>query len=187
MDDERRRTAFGTAVDPLRYDGLRPGYRAEAVDWLLGGPARPLTVLDLAAGTGTLTRVLRPGGVLGLAWNSGDPAVPLGAAFERLVPSGYGDVADDGAGGGGARSDEEWWPRVPEPLGGCERAVLPAPLRLPSPDAVADVASTYAGIAIREDRDAVLALVRSLAAAAAEPDGSVVLPLVCRCSRYRRP
>jgi SAM-dependent methyltransferase len=258
-DDERRRTSFGTVVDADRYDDLRPGYTTEAVHWLVGAPARPLRVLDLAAGTGKLTRVLRalghevvavdpseqmlaalsrataadegvtalvgsaeevplpdasvdavtvgqawhwlrpaaavaelsrvlrPGGVLGLAWNARDLSVPWAKEFEDLVEgTGFGEAAHSPD---GAVSDDpaHWWPRVPEPMTSPERAEFPAAQRLPSPDAVAALASTYSGIAVREDRDAVLARVAELAASVAEPDGSVVVPLVCHCFRYHRP
>jgi SAM-dependent methyltransferase len=265
-DDERRRTAFGTVVDADRYDDLRPGYPPEAVSWLVGSPDRPLRVLDLAAGTGKLTRVLRalghevvavdpseqmldalrrstgedagvtalvgtaeevplpdasvdavtvgqawhwlrpaaavaelsrvlrPGGVLGLAWNARDLSVPWAHTFEELVEgTGFGERAagEDEEGGHGpvddGPADEGWWPRVPAPMTARERTGFPAAQRLPSPDAVAALASTYSGIAVREDADAVLDQVRALAAAAAEPDGSVLMPLVCYCYRYLRP
>lgn len=53
-----RGRAFGSAIDPARYDAVRPGYPAEAVPWLLGEPMKPVRVLDLGAGTGKLTRTL---------------------------------------------------------------------------------------------------------------------------------
>jgi SAM-dependent methyltransferase len=46
--------AFGSAADD--YELLRPGPPATTLDWLL--PARPGHVLDVAAGTGALTRLL---------------------------------------------------------------------------------------------------------------------------------
>lgn len=51
--DERRRSFGAVARD---YDRFRPGYPVDGIGWLLG-PA-PLRVLDLAAGTGRLTRDL---------------------------------------------------------------------------------------------------------------------------------
>jgi len=255
-DDARRRTSFGTLVDAARYDDLRPGYTTDAVDWLVGAPARPLRVLDLAAGTGKLTRVLRalghevvavdpseamlaalreaspgdpgvqvlvgtaeevplpdasvdavtvgqawhwlrpatavaelarvlrPGGSLGLAWNARDLAVPWMAAFEQVVGgTGFADATGASAGTDG----QDWWPQVPAPMASPERERFSAAQHLASPDAVADLASTYSGIAVREDREAVLEQVREMARAAAEEDGSVVVPLVCHCFRYRRP
>ena len=47
--------SFGAAAH--RYDRYRPGYPAEAVTWALGERAR--RVVDLGAGTGILSRVLR--------------------------------------------------------------------------------------------------------------------------------
>src|SRR5215207_2820923 len=95
----RSARSFGAAASV--YGAARPGYPVEAVAWLVGDAAR---VLDLGAGTGKLTealvdldrdvivgqawhwferdravaeisRVLRRGGVLGLAWNSRDTSV----------------------------------------------------------------------------------------------------------------
>jgi SAM-dependent methyltransferase len=49
--------SFGAIADD--YDRLRPAPPAEAVDWLL--PARRDVVVDLAAGTGQLSRAVAPG------------------------------------------------------------------------------------------------------------------------------
>ncbi len=46
--------SFGGVAD--RYERARPGYPGDAVSWLVGPP--PRRVLDLAAGTGKLTRSL---------------------------------------------------------------------------------------------------------------------------------
>jgi len=56
MSDERRvrATSFGSVADA--YERGRPEYPEEAARWLAGEP--PLDVVDLAAGTGKLTRVL---------------------------------------------------------------------------------------------------------------------------------
>ncbi|MGY1615174.1 class I SAM-dependent methyltransferase [Geodermatophilus sp. SYSU D00691] len=144
-----RRTSFSSVA--AEYAALRPGYPADAVDFLLGAPRR---VLDLGAGTGLLTerlvaaghevvavdpsaemlaqltarlpdvvalvgsaeavplpdrdvdavvagqaahwfdpvpaaaelrRVLRPGGVVGLIWNTRDERVPWAAALGELL------------------------------------------------------------------------------------------------------
>lgn len=44
----------------MLHDGVRPGWSAEAVSWLLGSPpdGQRLTVLDLGAGTGLGTRAI---------------------------------------------------------------------------------------------------------------------------------
>lgn len=49
-----RARSFGSVADA--YDRGRPGYPADAVAWLAGGEAK--VVLELAAGTGKLTRAL---------------------------------------------------------------------------------------------------------------------------------
>ncbi len=61
MDTEQRRlqgNSFGPAAD--LYDRVRPTYPVEAVTWMLG--TTPLRVVDLGAGTGKLSRVLRDAG-----------------------------------------------------------------------------------------------------------------------------
>jgi SAM-dependent methyltransferase len=54
VDKAMRARSFGAAVEA--YERARPDYPEAAVDWLL--PAGAGTVLDLAAGTGKLTRAL---------------------------------------------------------------------------------------------------------------------------------
>src|SRR5436305_1567703 len=50
-----QRLSFGVAAD--LYDEMRPTYPPDAVRWAVG--ERPCRVVDLGAGTGILTRVLR--------------------------------------------------------------------------------------------------------------------------------
>ncbi len=66
---------FGSVADA--YDRGRPGYPEEAVRWMVGDTAR--RVLDLAAGTGALTRPLLAAGHVVLA------ADPLPAMLAHLV------------------------------------------------------------------------------------------------------
>jgi SAM-dependent methyltransferase len=57
MDDSQRDRfgrSYGTVADI--YDRTRPDYPDDAVDWLVGAPAR--RILELGAGTGKLTRAL---------------------------------------------------------------------------------------------------------------------------------
>jgi len=74
---------FGSAADV--YERARPGYAAEAVQWICErlriGPGR--TVLDLAAGTGKLTRdlVLSDATVIAV-----EPLHEMRAQLERVVP-----------------------------------------------------------------------------------------------------
>jgi ubiquinone/menaquinone biosynthesis C-methylase UbiE len=74
---------FGSAADV--YERARPGYAPEAVAWVcerLGiGPGR--AVLDLAAGTGKLTRDLVPTGADVIAV---EPLYEMREQLERIVP-----------------------------------------------------------------------------------------------------
>ena len=74
---------FGSAAES--YESARPDYPADGVAWLverLGlGPGR--TVVDLAAGTGKLTRMLVPTGANVLAV---EPVAAMRAQLERTVP-----------------------------------------------------------------------------------------------------
>ncbi|TCB98967.1 class I SAM-dependent methyltransferase [Micromonospora zingiberis] len=62
MTDPTQRLSFGAAA--AEYDRFRPRYPAAALRWALAGtepaeaPTGPVQVVDLAAGTGILTRVL---------------------------------------------------------------------------------------------------------------------------------
>src|SRR3954467_15160899 len=64
---ETARRGFASAADV--YEESRPGYPPDAIGWLLEelelGPRR--TVVDLAAGTGKLTRLLTPTGAAVIA------------------------------------------------------------------------------------------------------------------------
>ena len=87
---------FGREADV--YERVRPSYPADAVAWLVDnlglGPGR--TVLDLAAGTGKLTRLLVPVGGVVLAAEPVDgmrrrfvaavPGVPVVAAVAEALP-----------------------------------------------------------------------------------------------------
>lgn len=57
---QARGRSFGTVA--AGYAALRPGYPADAVAHALGGGGAPLHVLDLGAGTGLLTEVVRDAG-----------------------------------------------------------------------------------------------------------------------------
>jgi SAM-dependent methyltransferase len=75
---------FGRAADA--YERARPDYPAAAVAWLRDrlalGPGR--TVVDLAAGTGKLTRLLLPTGARVIAV---EPVAEMRAALARAVPA----------------------------------------------------------------------------------------------------
>jgi ubiquinone/menaquinone biosynthesis C-methylase UbiE len=71
--------SFGSVADA--YERGRPTYPAEAVQWMLGD--RPLTVLELGAGTGKLTRVMAR---LGHDVHATDPDPVMLQILEREVP-----------------------------------------------------------------------------------------------------
>ena len=80
----RAEVGFGRAADA--YERARPDYPAEAVDWLCDrlalGPGR--TVVDLAAGTGKLTRLLVASGARVIAV---EPVAGMRNALARAVPA----------------------------------------------------------------------------------------------------
>ena len=71
--------SFGGVADA--YERGRPTYPAEAVRWMLG--EHPLTVLELGAGTGKLTRVLTD---LGHDVQATDPDAAMLQILEKEVP-----------------------------------------------------------------------------------------------------
>src|SRR3954467_7622264 len=79
---ETARRGFASAADV--YEESRPGYPPEAIGWLLEelelGPRR--TVVDLAAGTGKLTRLLTPTGAAVIAI---EPVDEMRAALARTT------------------------------------------------------------------------------------------------------
>jgi len=58
--DERKRRARSFGVVASEYERGRPSYPLAAIDWILG--ERPLTVLDLGAGTGKLSAAVLAAG-----------------------------------------------------------------------------------------------------------------------------
>ena len=74
------------AVDALDYEELRPGYAPAAVSWALerGGLEPGSKVIDLAAGTGQLSRLLLDRGSEVVAV---EPASNMRAMLEELLPS----------------------------------------------------------------------------------------------------
>lgn len=74
-----RAASFGAVAD--EYERARPGYPDEAVRWLLGGD--PLTVVDVGAGTGKLTRQLVAAGHDVVAV---EPLEEMRAQLQAVVP-----------------------------------------------------------------------------------------------------
>jgi SAM-dependent methyltransferase len=81
----REEAARGFQQGADAYERGRPGYPPEAVEWLVReldlGPGR--TVLDVAAGTGKLTRELVASGATVIAV---EPVQAMRAVLERVVP-----------------------------------------------------------------------------------------------------
>ncbi|MDQ4109234.1 MAG: class I SAM-dependent methyltransferase [Actinomycetota bacterium] len=73
------------AVDALDYDELRPSYAPEAIAWVAErGSLRPgSTVVDLAAGTGQLSRRLAD---LGMDLVAVEPAPNMRTVLEERYP-----------------------------------------------------------------------------------------------------
>jgi SAM-dependent methyltransferase len=80
---ESARRGFASAADA--YEESRPAYPDDAVEWLVGelhlAPGR--TVVDLAAGTGKLTRLLSPTGAAVIAI---EPVDEMRDALARTTP-----------------------------------------------------------------------------------------------------
>ena len=74
-----RAASFGSVAG--EYERARPGYPEDAVRWLLG--ERPLTVVDVGAGTGKLTRQLVAAGHDVVAV---EPLEEMRAQLEAVVP-----------------------------------------------------------------------------------------------------
>ncbi len=78
------RAGFASGADV--YERARPGYTSETVAHLVAGTGvgPGATVLDLAAGTGKLTRALVP---TGAALVAAEPSASMRAAFRTAVPA----------------------------------------------------------------------------------------------------
>jgi SAM-dependent methyltransferase len=81
VSDERARRARSFSSVAEVYERARPEYPAEAARWLTGDP--PLDVVDLAAGTGKLTRVLT---TLGHRVTAVEPLAEMRAHLGAAVP-----------------------------------------------------------------------------------------------------
>jgi ubiquinone/menaquinone biosynthesis C-methylase UbiE len=102
-DKDARARSFGAVAEV--YDRGRPGWPAEAIEWLLG--PEPLEVLDLGAGTGKLTAALLAAGHRVTAL---EPDAEMRSVLEARVGeaiAGDGGVADAAAEGndGPTRAD----------------------------------------------------------------------------------
>lgn len=87
--DERAAAAWG--ADASVYERVRPSYAPKAVDWLCEGLPDGAAVLDLAAGTGKLTRALLE---RGYDVTSVEPLPGMRAELTRFAPRVIDGVAE---------------------------------------------------------------------------------------------
>jgi SAM-dependent methyltransferase len=130
---------------------------------------------DATAAAAECARVLRPGGVLGIGWHVRDDDLDWVRELDALV----GRQAEATASRWDVHMD------LPEPFGPVQRALFAYRQRLAIDDVVA-LAASWSYVAVRPDREEVLAGVAELARGAAGDDGFVVLPYRTRCYRAVR-
>jgi ubiquinone/menaquinone biosynthesis C-methylase UbiE len=132
---------------------------------------------DAESAAAECARVLRPGGLLSVGWHLRDTDVEWVAELDRLT----GDLvyAD--------RTSVRERPtlHLPPPFGTIERATFEYDLEL-TPAGLARIASTWSYVALREDRDQVLADVEALGRRVAGSAETLTLPHTTICHRARR-
>jgi len=162
------RTIVATAEQlPLPDAGFDVVTVAQAWHWL-----------DPAAAAAECARVLRPGGLLGIGWHlRSKTAEPWVEELHVLT----GEPEYQGRESVRARRDLE----LPEPFGEVQRTTFDYGLKL-TPEALVGVVSTWSYVAVRDDRDQVLADVEQLGRRVAGDTGSLVLPHVTYCYRAQR-
>ena len=130
--------------------------------------------LDSWAAQNEISRVLRPGGVLGVAWHVRDETVPWVRELSSLTH--------------GVPYAAEGPPPMPGPpaFGAGEEATFRFEQRLTVEELVT-LASSWSYVATRADRDRVLAGIAALGERVLAEAGSIVLPHDTRCFRYVRP
>jgi SAM-dependent methyltransferase len=123
-------------------------------------------------------RVLRPGGTLGIGWHLRATTVePWVEELQELV----GEPDYQSRESVRQRAALE----LPEPFRTMQRTTFDYDLEL-TPQALAGVASTWSYVAIRADRDRVLAQIEQLGRRVAGDTGTLVLPHVTYCYRAQR-
>jgi ubiquinone/menaquinone biosynthesis C-methylase UbiE len=134
--------------------------------------------LDQDAAAAECARVLRPGGLLAIAWHRRSPAA--GSWVEELEEL-TGDPEYRNRDAIVRRSNLQ----LPPPFEQMQRATFDYPQEL-TPRSLAGVASTWSYVATRDDRDQVLATVEQLGRRVADNTGKLVFPHVTHCYRARR-
>jgi ubiquinone/menaquinone biosynthesis C-methylase UbiE len=120
-------------------------------------------------------RVLKPGGLLGIAWHRRDESVQWIARLNEIV---------------GRMESVAKYPRafgvdLPAPFGPVEQKVFSYDLST-TPSGLRALADTWSYVRLAPDRQAKLEAVADLARSAAEPDGRLFVPHETRCFRSRR-
>ena len=131
---------------------------------------------DRAAAAAEFTRVVRPGGVIGLLWNVRDDREPWMAALSDLI-----DGEDSLR---AIRADA--LPLVAAVHPQVERREFGHQVPMP-PEAVVGLVSTFSYVRLRPDADAVLAAVRELLATHPDTAGRTTVDLPYVTAAYRIP
>lgn len=164
---EVRRVRAGAEEVPLPAAELDAITVAQAWHWF-----------DAAAAAAECARLLRPGGTLGIGWHLRDVDVEWVAELNDLT----GDPATTSEESvRHLRTNLE----LPSPFGPVEHRTFRYDLEL-TPAGLAAVAATWSYVALRDDRDDVLAAVEKLGRRVADRSGRLVLPHVTHCHRGRR-
>ncbi len=128
---------------------------------------------DAEAAAADCARVLRPGGWLSMGWHHRYEDLEWSRELSDIVE--HQDNVPDG------NEQPPVWPEF-EPF---ETEVFTYGMRQSVEDLVLHV-STWSFVAIRPERDRVLAEVRALGRRVADPDGMVEIPMTTCCYRLRR-
>jgi ubiquinone/menaquinone biosynthesis C-methylase UbiE len=134
--------------------------------------------LDQDAAAAECARVLRPGGLLAIAWHRRSPAA--GSWVDELEEL-TGDPEYRNRDAIVRRSNLQ----LPPPFEQMQRATFDYQQEL-TPRSLAGVASTWSYVATRDDRDQVLATVEQLGHRVADNTGKLVFPHVTQCYRAQR-
>jgi SAM-dependent methyltransferase len=140
--------------------------------------------LDPALAVPEITRVLRPGGRLGVIWVSRDMRVPWVAEFNAFArESREADSAEGGLGDRRRRRRVEFPPGTP--LSSAEERLVEFSVPM-TKDQLVGLLGTYSGIITLEDDARADFSRRVRAFLDRQPWDRVDLPLICRCLRSTR-